>query len=272
VPSGQGFVYSLQVATTTASGSTPLVEQRIEAANVSDLVSGKTVTVSFWASQTSGTLMPLQIGLFVPTTTKDTFGAQTQTGSTVTTATLTGTLTYYTATFTLTTVGTLTTTTNNGLALRFISGATASACTFLITGVQLEKGSIATPFEFRPFGTELRLCQRYYCKTFPLDTVPAAGVGQTGSIIVQGCATTTIGFAYDYTWMFPVNMRAAPTIATYNPSNAGGGSTWYDGGGGSIAAGNGNLSTGSGIIYNSGTAVAGRNAVIHATADAELIL
>ena len=34
--------------------------------------------------------------------------------------------------------------------------------TFYITGVQLEKGSTATSFDYRPFGTELQLCQRYY--------------------------------------------------------------------------------------------------------------
>ena len=37
-----------------------------------------------------------------------------------------------------------------------------SGATFYITGVQLEKGSTATSFDYRPYGTELGLCQRYY--------------------------------------------------------------------------------------------------------------
>ena len=37
-----------------------------------------------------------------------------------------------------------------------------SGATFYITGVQLEKGSTATSFDYRPYGTELALCQRYY--------------------------------------------------------------------------------------------------------------
>jgi hypothetical protein len=37
-----------------------------------------------------------------------------------------------------------------------------SSWTRYLTGVQLEKGTIATPFEFRPFAVELQLCQRYF--------------------------------------------------------------------------------------------------------------
>ena len=40
-----------------------------------------------------------------------------------------------------------------------------NGATFYITGVQLEKGSTATSFDYRPYGTELALCQRYYWKT-----------------------------------------------------------------------------------------------------------
>jgi len=48
---------------------------------------------------------------------------------------------------------------------RSATGATSvvgtNGATFYITGVQLEKGSTATSFDYRPYGTELQLCQRY---------------------------------------------------------------------------------------------------------------
>jgi len=49
-----------------------------------------------------------------------------------------------------------------------VTGATSvvgtNGATFYITGVQLEKGSTATSFDYRPYGTELALCQRYFVR------------------------------------------------------------------------------------------------------------
>jgi hypothetical protein len=72
--------------------------------------------------------------------------------------------------------------------------------TWFITGVQLEVGSVATPFERRPYGTELALCQRYFyilCNG-TAQTIP------TGSYY----NSTLIAVAVQ----LPVEMRTAPSI------------------------------------------------------------
>jgi hypothetical protein len=67
----------------------------------------------------------------------------------------------------------------------------SAGATWQITGVQLEPGTVATPFERRSYGAELALCQRYYNSALFYVTVATAPV-QT---------------------FFPVEMRTAPTIA-----------------------------------------------------------
>jgi hypothetical protein len=77
---------------------------------------------------------------------------------------------------------------------------TTSGATFQITGVQLEVGDTATPFEHRSYGDELAKCQRYYYML-------ADGLNQsipTGSYYNANLITTTV--------QFPVTMRSAPTI------------------------------------------------------------
>lgn len=69
--------------------------------------------------------------------------------------------------------------------------------------VQLEKGSTATSFDYRPYGTELALCQRFFWKTNP-SSLDARG-GFTG-----GFHNTTT-FATSVSW--PITMRAIPTIS-----------------------------------------------------------
>ena len=47
-----------------------------------------------------------------------------------------------------------------------------SGATLYLTGMQVEVGTQATPFDWRPFTTELQLCQRYYQKSYDIGTVP----------------------------------------------------------------------------------------------------
>jgi hypothetical protein len=81
-----------------------------------------------------------------------------------------------------------------------------NSATFYITGVQLEKGSTATSFDYRPYGTELALCQRYCVNYRSADSGSAFlryGVGQ--------CDSTTNS---DIVFTYPVPMRVTPTVTT----------------------------------------------------------
>ena len=89
------------------------------------------------------------------------------------------------------------------------TGATSvvgtSGATFYITGVQLEKGSTATSFDYRPYGTELALCQRYYYNSYP------NGGSGTGHTFAGGVIPSALSIA-ECCVGFPVSMRAAPTV------------------------------------------------------------
>jgi hypothetical protein len=87
------------------------------------------------------------------------------------------------------------------------TGATSvvgtNGATWYITGVQLEKGSIATSFDVRDYGTEFFLCQRYF-QTLAVST----GSGVYIAPIVADSATTGIGVVF-----LPVVMRTSPSFA-----------------------------------------------------------
>jgi hypothetical protein len=90
------------------------------------------------------------------------------------------------------------------------TGATSvvgtNGATWYITGVQLEVGSVATPFERRPYGTELALCQRYALK-YNTDAIVYAFIG-------AGYATSTTNA--NISLPLPVQMRTAPTATASN--------------------------------------------------------
>jgi hypothetical protein len=200
------FGYSMQII-----GVGGNINQRIESLNCQDL-SGQTITISFWVKNTSGT-DSLIVGLYYCNS-ADNFGSLTQIGSNVTiSSNPSSSWTQYTTTFTNLPSGS-----KNGLSLYLArTGTGAVSTTWYLTGVQLEIGSTATPFERRLYGQELANCQRYFTMSFPQGTAPAQNAGTTGAITGQGQAANAPAYAYA---PFKTTMRATPTITTYNPSAA----------------------------------------------------
>lgn len=108
---------------------------------------------------------------------------------------------------------------------------------FYLTGVQLEVGNSASPFEHRSYGEELALCQRYFQKTgnvnasnewFP-GVATNAGYGPRNAWVLKNNA--------DRAWVqerFPVVMRSSPTLTLYpgrgDVTNSAGNITHYNAG------------------------------------------
>jgi hypothetical protein len=192
-PSTNGFINSVQIDVTTAdtsiaAGELYMVRQTIEGLNITDLAWGtanaKTITLSFWVSS------PKTGTHFVA------FKNQAQDRCYAASYTVSVADTWEQKTITVAgdTSGTWLTTNNSGIQVvwALAIGSTFQTATadvwaagdgyatsaqvnvmdstannFYITGVQLEKGSTATSFDYRPYGTELALCQRYYYKIYP---------------------------------------------------------------------------------------------------------
>ena len=207
-------------ATTVASGDYYMVEQKIEGLNTYDLAwgtaSASPVTLSFWVrSSLTGTFG----------------GAILNSGSNRSypfTYSISSANTWEQKSITIAgdTSGTWLTTTGVGLYISLslgmgstysgtagawagaqywsATGATSvvgtSGATFYITGVQLEVGSTATSFDYRPYGTELALCQRYFVRLIN-------GNGQELGSGWNYDSSQLSGLLYA-----PVSMRATPSI------------------------------------------------------------
>lgn len=192
-PSGSGFVYSAKVICNTgqslSAGSYHNFGHPIEGFNVGDLMWGtanaKPITLSFWAKSSLVGTFGGNIANYGATTRCYVFqytisSANTWQKFTITIPGDTGGDWYTVANtnalgmFLLFSLGegsnqqASSANTWVGSDYRFISGniqmMTVTGATWQITGVQIEKGSVATEFEYRPYGQELALCQRYYWK------------------------------------------------------------------------------------------------------------
>jgi hypothetical protein len=140
-----------------------------------------------------------------------------------------------------------------------------SGATFYLTGVQLEAGTVATPFEHRNYGDELARCERYYAKTFNSDVAPAQNAGVSGAL---GASASVTGMPVAAVWCLPVRMKSTPSvITTYNPIAAN--ANWSPNPGTPTVAVS-NSSETSITVFGLTNTTAGNSHYIHMTADAEL--
>jgi hypothetical protein len=241
VPTAQGFTHSMSLTVSSANASRDaadrqVVAQRIEGLSVADWLIGtssaKQVTLSFWVrSSVTGTYYVY----FKNSAANRSYVA----AYTINSA---NTWEFETVTLTLDTSGTWLTDTGIGLEVGWDLGSgsnfntTAGAwqagdftnaagsanwagtgsATFFLTGVQLELGPVATPFEFKDMQSDLDSCERYYEKSYEIDTA----VGTATYVGVQGGHNWSNSGGTDFrsaaTVMFRTRKRTAATVTYYD--------------------------------------------------------
>ena len=112
--------------------------------------------------------------------------------------------------------------------------------------VQFEPGSVATPFERRPYGTELQLAQRYFETT--LTVAPADNM----AIVEVGALAQSDGSS-GATFQYMVRKRATPTMVIYAPLTTSPAGKIRNGNSGAIASIGSSLITASAAVFGTGT-------------------
>jgi hypothetical protein len=240
----EGFTNYIGITSTSAyainSGDYFGVSQAIEGFNTADLgwgtANAKPITLSFWARSSLTGTFSVSIR---------NYGLYNRGYAATYTINAANTWEYKTITIAGDTSGTWTGGTNNGslicswgvgtgstysfaanswqsnnviAATGTVSVVGTSGATFYLTGVQLERGTVATPFEFRSIGQEFSLCERYY-------EVQNVDVSMPFPAICYANGVTAVAYT-----RFRTKKRAAPSV-TYSgaarmvfPSNIGGSS------------------------------------------------
>ena len=262
VPSGQGFTKSLKMDCTSADGSPAsgdnmYIRQEVEGQNLQYLKKGtssaESTTLSFWVrSNKTGTYIAelldfdnsRQISQSYTISSADTWEKKTLTFAGDTTGAFDNDnaqslmVAFWLGAGSDYTSGTLSTswtsTTNANRAVGQVNLADSTSNEWYITGVQLEAGTSASDFEFLPKDVNTTRCQRYYQKSYDLDTAPGtatdSGVGWNGS---SGDSGGNAAFLPP----FKTTMRGAPTVTGYARDGTSGEGSYFRNG----ASGNGTL-------------------------------
>lgn len=102
-----------------------------------------------------------------------------------------------------------------GMFFTFTPTGTAGASDYFeITGIQLEEGAVATPFEFEDAQVTLAKCQRYYQKSYSVDVAPATNGSQPGIVVGGTQSVPNNGLISNV--RFHVSMRTSPAITIYS--------------------------------------------------------
>jgi hypothetical protein len=211
---GRTFLQGI-TASQSAAGDYAILTQKIESVRT---LAGQTATISFWAKASSGTpKVALEVGQSFGTGGSPSSQVLTNAGAvTISTSWARYSVTISVPSISSKTIGTTANTSDLRLNLWLSSGSDYNSrngslgiqnSTFQIWGVQVEAGSVATPFTTAT-GTiqgELAACQRYYFLT---------GKENAYSVFGHGIAYTTTQ-AY-VSIIFPVTMRTAPTVLDYS--------------------------------------------------------
>jgi len=216
------FQYCARIQRT--AGQTSIVSSvffsPLETAN-SVRFAGKNATLSFYARASSGISSATSLGVNVFTgtgTDQSNFGGSAYTGLT-NAGGIGPTLTTSWQRFSVT-CAIAATATEIGIQIGFIPVGTAGASDYFeITGIQLEEGSVATPFEFEDFGTTLRKCQRYFEKSYNIETTPGTASTLNESIGLGIYTNTPAAYnRFGSGVFFKVPKRATPTVVQYAPA------------------------------------------------------
>jgi hypothetical protein len=168
------------------------IGQRIEANNSYDLANSTATLSADLAISATLTTVTWTASY---ANTADTFGtvsSNTNTQIATGTFTVSPTVTNFSANISIPAAAT------TGIQILFTVGALTSGLTWTVGNVQLEKGSTATGFDYRPYGTELALCQRYYeigVQRLRIDPFASAAVGSAYFAVTKRTTPTVTGTA-----------------------------------------------------------------------------